>query len=83
VFRTALARYLPLTEYQVRQTSTGACIDVVSADHAPIDGTVLSKELAGTLERAGIPDPVIEVRTVTQLERQDGTGKLKRFVPIR
>jgi phenylacetate-coenzyme A ligase PaaK-like adenylate-forming protein len=77
VFRSALSRDRAILEYRVCQTATGA--DVLSVG-APADAHAIERAIAEQLQRLGVRNPVVTVRAVHQLERQD-TGKMRRFVP--
>jgi phenylacetate-coenzyme A ligase PaaK-like adenylate-forming protein len=78
VFGSVLGRDRGTVEYQVRQTPAGAEVLVVGA---PADPSALGRRLATELAHLGLPDPVVEVRPVATLERQD-TGKVRRFRPL-
>jgi phenylacetate-coenzyme A ligase PaaK-like adenylate-forming protein len=77
-FRHILGTDPAISEYQVRQTTTGAEVLLVGA---PAVGEVAGS-LTASLRRYGLPDPKLGVRQVTQIERHASTGKLKRFVPL-
>jgi phenylacetate-coenzyme A ligase PaaK-like adenylate-forming protein len=77
--RSVLLKTAEISDYQVRQTSGG--IDVSVQADAPPDLDRLSVLLRSTLARAGLPDPDVTVRVVTDLERHSQTGKLRRFIP--
>ncbi len=79
VFRSALTREAGVIEYRVRQTPRGAEVLVLAG--GPLDGDRIGKEIDAELARLGIADPEVRVRVVDRLERQ-GSGKLKRFVPL-
>lgn len=82
-FRTVLGRRAAISEYQVRQTETGARVLVVLA--AGREGELMhgavAREIGEHLERLGLKDPRVEVETVTEIRRSRGSGKLARFVP--
>lgn len=78
-FRTPLGHCAQITEYQVRQSSHGAEIDLRCT--GPVDCSELSREIAENLRALGVADPLVRVRVVDAIER--GTmGKLKRFVAL-
>jgi phenylacetate-coenzyme A ligase PaaK-like adenylate-forming protein len=79
VFRTSLGRQRNIVEYQVSQTARGAAIRV-NCDGA-VDHVALEAEIAGALSRLGLASPEISITTSDRIER-NGTGKLKRFVPL-
>jgi phenylacetate-CoA ligase len=80
LFRSALGQRRNILEYQVRQTSRGAAITVRC--RGPVNLQVLERELAAGLERLGLLSPEVSVTAAERLEK-GGTGKLKRFVPLR
>jgi hypothetical protein len=65
-------------EYQVCQTATGA---EVWATGRPGDPADIEGSITGELQRLGVREPVVTVRVVDRLERQQ-TGKMRRFVPL-
>ena len=79
IFRSRLGRERHVVEYQVRQTASGAAIDVHvngTADLAAVrDGMIED------LRRLGLDEPQISIAPVEHIERQ-GSGKLKRFIPL-
>lgn len=80
IFGRPLASDPRIAEYQVRQTATGAEIDVV-ADPA-VDCEALAHRIRDGLAEAGLREPVVRVARVDALARNPVTGKLKRFVPL-
>lgn len=78
-FRSALGKASSIIEYQVRQTATGAEVDVVA--RPDVDTGVLRRALEERLRSLGLRTPEVIVRRVDGIDRQP-TGKLKRFVPI-
>lgn len=80
VFREPLGHASEIIEYRVRQTSTGAELEVVaSRDLADRSGLTLCIE--SNLARLGVASPRVVVRRVDHLERVGVAGKLKRFLP--
>lgn len=79
VFRTVLGRTAAIVEYQVRQTPRGA--DVRVRAEGSVDTARLAAALRADLATHGLPDAEVTVTVVDALERQ-GTGKLRRFVPL-
>jgi hypothetical protein len=67
-----------IVEYQVVQTDTGADVLVVATG----DAQPLVPALVSALQRHGVADPSIRIRSVNRLERHQASGKLKRFVPL-
>ena len=80
LFRSALGRQRNILEYQVRQTERGAEIAVHCV--GALDTAELQREIAAGLTASGLELPDVSIRRVEGLERL-GTGKLKRFVPLR
>jgi hypothetical protein len=68
-----------ITEYQVRQTATGAEVDVVRT--GPVDPGELASTLEAALARAGLPAPAVVVHAVARIPRPV-SGKLKRFIAL-
>ncbi len=79
VFRDVLGQHPMMVEYQVRQTSCGADIAIVT--DGPTDEAVLAGCVSAALQRVGLPQPVIIVDRVAAIDRLS-SGKLKRFVPL-
>jgi phenylacetate-CoA ligase len=67
-----------VTEYQVRQTSQGLWVKVVT--DRPAELAVVQDRLVRTLQTAGLPDPEVTVEAVDRLERL-AAGKLRQFIP--
>jgi hypothetical protein len=67
-----------IVEYQVVQTEDGADVLVV----ASADMVALVPALVAAMQRHGVADPSIRIRSVQTLERHRASGKLKRFVPL-
>jgi phenylacetate-CoA ligase len=78
VFRHALGLDPRLSEYQVRQTPDGAEILAVGSP----DTAELATSLTAALRRVGLPDPQIQIRTVDRIQRNEATGKLRRFIAL-
>ncbi len=78
VFRSVLCRDRGIVEYQVCQTATGAQVLAIGL---PADATGIERSISGELRRLGVRDPLVTVRVVDQLTRQQ-TGKMRRFVPM-
>jgi phenylacetate-CoA ligase len=78
--RAVMVKTPAVAEYQVRQTARG--IDVAVVADGRLDPAWLGERLRVALADAGLADPVIGVRAVPSLQRQPGTGKLRRFVPL-
>ena len=79
IFRSRLGKERYIVEYQVRQTSAGAGVEVRC--NGCVDLAGLRDGLVLELRRAGLPAPEVAVRMVDSIERPP-SGKLKRFVPL-
>ena len=77
-FRHVLGTDARIVEYQVLQTDTGADVLVVGTG----DTESLVPALVSALQRHGVADPSVRIRTVRTLQRHQASGKLKRFVPL-
>lgn len=78
--RSVLVQTREVSEYQVRQTTSGIAVDVVCADGLEPEG--LADRLSDALGRAGLARPEVAVRVVDGVERHPETGKVRRFVPL-
>ena len=77
-FRHVLGTDPRISEYQVRQTASGAEILVVGDP----DPAGLAAAMAAALRPYGLPCADISVSRVARIERHASTGKLKRFVAL-
>lgn len=80
VIRTVMVRTPAALEYQVRQTTRG--IDIAIIAEGELNTAVLAAALAQSLRAAGLPDPHVHVREVTDIARHLETGKARRFIPL-
>jgi phenylacetate-coenzyme A ligase PaaK-like adenylate-forming protein len=80
VFRSALLTERHVLEYQVRQTSPGADINILA--NGPIDADRLTKLVEANLSHAGVADPVVRVREVNSIARHGDGQKLPRMIPL-
>jgi phenylacetate-coenzyme A ligase PaaK-like adenylate-forming protein len=78
VFRHILGTDPAISEYQVRQTRTGAEAVVVGAPNL----AGVQAALVESLRRYELRDPEITVTVVERIERHAATGKLKRFIAL-
>ncbi|MBB3605563.1 phenylacetate-coenzyme A ligase PaaK-like adenylate-forming protein [Mycolicibacterium sp. BK556] len=78
-FRHVLGTDPRVTEYQVTQTTAGAEILVVGAP----DLDALAADVVAVVRRYGLRQPQITIAVVERLQRNQATGKLTRFVPLR
>ncbi|MFI5506285.1 phenylacetate--CoA ligase family protein [Mycobacterium sp. NPDC051804] len=77
-FRHVLGTDPRIVEYQVVQTERGADVLVVAA----ADMSALVPALVAAMQRHGVAEPSIRIRTVETLQRHQASGKLKRFLPL-
>jgi phenylacetate-coenzyme A ligase PaaK-like adenylate-forming protein len=78
-FRHVLGTDARIVEYQVVQTEAG--VDVLVVAHAGVAD--LAPVLSSAMQRFGVVAPVVRIRAVETLGRTEGSGKLRRFVPLR
>jgi phenylacetate-CoA ligase len=78
VFRHVLGIDPRLAEYQVRQTPNGVEVLAVGCT----DTAELAASLIAELNRLGLPDPQVRIRTVDRIQRHAATGKLSRFIAL-
>jgi len=79
LFRSRLGKERYISEYQVRQTASGALVDVCC--NVVVDVRSLRDQLISDLRRAGLPAPEVEITAVPRIERPV-SGKLKRFAAL-
>lgn len=72
--------YVSVVRDQVRQTPSGADIQVVTS--GPIEAEHLVKLVEAELAHASIPRPVVRVEVVESIARQGDAEKLPRMVPL-
>jgi phenylacetate-CoA ligase len=77
-FRHVLGTDPRIIEYQVLQTEGGVDVLVV----AKADVQSLAPALITAMQRHGVADPSIRIRSVETLGRNQASGKLRRFVPL-
>jgi phenylacetate-CoA ligase len=77
-FRYVLGTDPLISEYQVRQTASGADVLVIGSP----DVSAVSAALVSSLGRHGLSNPAIRVNVVEQIPRHASTGKLKRFIAL-
>ena len=80
VIRTVMVRTPAALEYQVRQTAHG--IDIAIVAEGELNPAALTVALGQSLLDAGLPNPRVRVREVTDIERHPETGKARRFIPV-
>ncbi|MBV9197794.1 MAG: phenylacetate--CoA ligase family protein [Solirubrobacterales bacterium] len=79
VFRSVLATFRQVIEYQVLQSPHGAEVRIVTC--GDLDPEALRVRLEAALTRLGLDQPLVTVRPVASLQRHP-SGKLQRFVPL-
>jgi len=79
IFRSRLAQERGIVEYQIRQTATGAQIDI--RRDGRVDMEALRAGLVGDLRRAGLSTPDVVIAAVSSVPRP-ASGKLKRFIAL-
>jgi phenylacetate-coenzyme A ligase PaaK-like adenylate-forming protein len=77
-FRYVLGTDPAISEYQVRQTRTGAEVLVVGSPQPD----AVAASLADAVLNHGLTNPEIDVILVPAIERHAATGKLRRFIPL-
>ena len=80
VIRSVMIRSSDVIDYQVHQTPSGIDVFVVAADG--LDVYELTVQLRQALAGAGLDRAQVAVKCVDRLERNSGSGKLRRFVPL-
>jgi phenylacetate-coenzyme A ligase PaaK-like adenylate-forming protein len=80
VIRTVMVRTPAALEYQVQQTERG--IDIRLVLDGELDHVALAGSLGQSLRAAGLPEPEVRVRAVTDIARHPETGKARRFIPL-
>ena len=78
--RTVMVRTPAALEYRVRQTTKG--IDLAIVAEGELNPAAVSVALAESLRAAGLPNPHVRVREVTDIARHPETGKTRRFIPF-
>ncbi|MGO9511869.1 MAG: hypothetical protein ACLPXZ_32725 [Mycobacterium sp.] len=81
VIRSVMVRAPGVIDYQVHQIPCGINVFAVAADGLDVDA--LTVQLRQALAGAGLDSARIAVNRVDRLERNSGSGKLRRFVPLR
>ena len=80
VIRTVMVTTPAALEYQVRQTAHG--IDIAVVADGELNPAALRAALGQSLRAAGLPNPQVRVRSVTDIARHPETGKARRFIPL-
>jgi phenylacetate-CoA ligase len=79
IFRSILAKHSAISEYQIKQTPTGAQVTICATGR--VDTDEIASEIASALGRSGIPQPFVLIQPAADIPRL-ATGKLKRFIPL-
>jgi phenylacetate-CoA ligase len=80
VIRSVMVRSPGVIDYQVHQVPSG--IDVFAVADNGLDVDELTAQLRLSLVSAGLDQPSVAVKLVDRLERNPGSGKLRRFIPL-
>jgi phenylacetate-coenzyme A ligase PaaK-like adenylate-forming protein len=80
VIDTVMMKTPSITEYQVRQTSSGVDVDVVVHDR--IEPGELANAIENGLRRAGLANATASVGVIDEIPCHPETGKTRRFVPL-
>jgi phenylacetate-coenzyme A ligase PaaK-like adenylate-forming protein len=80
--RHVLVHHAEVSEYQVRQTSSGVDVAVVSHHDDLIPVEAIARSLRDALVAAGLDGATATVTQTPQIERDATTGKPRRFVPL-
>jgi phenylacetate-CoA ligase len=78
-FRSPLGGNANVVEYQVRQTTNGADISLITKGQ--VDIAELRERIVRSLKGVGLDRSEVSITVVDRLERFP-TGKLKRFIPL-
>ncbi len=78
VFRLPLEEHQEIDEFQVEQTKEGAIIRLVSSNN--LDTMVIRDELLGALGNLGLKNAELEIEQVSQISRNEETGKIRQFI---
>jgi phenylacetate-coenzyme A ligase PaaK-like adenylate-forming protein len=81
VVRAVMVKTPTVADYQVCQTANG--IDVSAVGDSTVDTERLQGRLVRALVEAGLREPEVTVVQVERLERDERTGKIRRFQPLR
>ena len=80
VIRTVMVRTAAALEYQVHQTARG--IDIAIIAEGELNPAALTSALGQSLQAAGLPNPEVRLRNITDIARHPETGKARRFIPL-
>jgi phenylacetate-CoA ligase len=81
VIRSVMLRSPEVADYQIRQTRTGIVADIIAASGGA-STEALRRQLTAALAHSGLSRPDVTVRITSDLARNAGSGKLRRFVPM-
>ena len=77
-FRFVLGTDPRVSEYQVKQTVSGAAVFAVGTP----DADALERSLVAALRRHGLAEPEVTIRVVDRIPRHRASGKLQRFIAL-
>ena len=80
VIRSVLVTAREVLDYQVCQTRRGA--EVIALAAGALDGDGLGRRIEAALVAAGLADPEVTVRTVSALDRDPKSGKIRRVILV-
>jgi phenylacetate-CoA ligase len=80
VIRSVMVRCSEVIDYQITQVPSG--IDVFAVADNWLDVDDLAAQLRRALAGAGLNHASVAVKLVDRLERNPGSGKLRRFMPL-
>jgi phenylacetate-coenzyme A ligase PaaK-like adenylate-forming protein len=81
VFAAVLEPPPEILEFQVRQTERGAAIAVRTTDEVAFEP--IERQLAEAMQQLGLTNPEVDLAAVAHIEPTPGTGKLRRYVPLK
>jgi phenylacetate-coenzyme A ligase PaaK-like adenylate-forming protein len=81
VFAAVLEPPAGILEFQVRQTERGAEVAVRTTAKVPFEP--LTRQLVEAMRRPGLADPEVRLTVVTHIEQTPGSGKLRRYIPLK
>jgi hypothetical protein len=70
-----------ILEFQVRQTERGAAIAVRTTDEVAF--VPIKRQLVESMRQLGLADPEVRLTAVTHIEQTAGSGKLRRYIPLK
>ena len=80
IFSMVMDEQQTIDEYQICQTERGVTISVRTSETTDLDHA--QQKLAAFLQRQGLTNPEVTISVVERFERQAGSGKFKRIIPL-